>query len=413
VRRTILATAEAIAAEANQIAPSFVQDQGTIAIEVLPATIWGAGQNRVRATFAEAGAEYRDLKVVGAGTARWAAAAIRLACRRLEEGSQIVTEDAGTVVGDQDARRQIVIAAQDDPAGQTSVRLEPSAAAGVYIADEPEIHLHPAAVQSVRSWLSRLSETAAAVFAATHSPALLDSSARQMCRVLVTREHDRTSLKVLGSSLDRDLADVSDVLGISKGELLLLTRLALFVEGPHDQIILGEWFGAGLRAASIGVHPVHGADNLAGLADSEIIGALGIRLATLTDATSVERARSVMPGTTGEKAVARLAREAKRAGREVHVFGLQQPDILYYLDEAICQIAAPAFPGWQVAVDAWSRARRRHRGSWKRWIENQYNLDLSREGVGHLARQCRQAGKVPPEVSTVMESVISLAITKP
>ena len=54
----------------------------------------------------------------------------------------------------------------------------PSAAAGFYMADEPETHLHPAAVQSVRNWLSLLSETATAVLVATHSPALLDIAAR-------------------------------------------------------------------------------------------------------------------------------------------------------------------------------------------------------------------------------------------
>jgi hypothetical protein len=53
VRGTVLATAATIAAEANQIAPDFFRSQGTIAIEVLPSSVWGAGQNRVRATFAD------------------------------------------------------------------------------------------------------------------------------------------------------------------------------------------------------------------------------------------------------------------------------------------------------------------------------------------------------------------------
>jgi hypothetical protein len=46
--------------------------------------------------------------------------------------------------------------------------------------------------------------------------------------------------------------------------LPLLTRLAVFVEGPHDQIILEEWFGEELRSAGIRVYPVHGVDNLTG-----------------------------------------------------------------------------------------------------------------------------------------------------
>ena len=44
-------------------------------VEVLPVSVWGADRPRVRATFAPAGKEARDLQVVGAGMARWAAAA--------------------------------------------------------------------------------------------------------------------------------------------------------------------------------------------------------------------------------------------------------------------------------------------------------------------------------------------------
>ena len=135
----------------------------------------------------------------------------------------------------------------------------PSAAAGFYIADEPETHLHPAAVQSVRNWLSRLSETATTVLVATYSPARLDSAARQVHRT-------------------------------------------------HDQIILEEWFGQDLRAAGVRVYPVHSTDNMPGLAESEITAALGIWIATLTDGTSVQRgstgtpqrpARGQWPGSPG------------------------------------------------------------------------------------------------------------------
>ena len=171
----------------------------------------------------------------------------------------------------------------------------PSAAAGFYIADEPDTHLHPAAVQSVRNWLSRLSETATAVLVATHSPALLDSAARQVHRVLVTREDELTTLRELTGALDQELARVSESLGISAGELLLMTRLVLFLEGPHDQMILEEWFGQDLRAAGVRVYPVHGADNMPGLAESEITAALGIRIATLRRSLRPERQHGYPP----------------------------------------------------------------------------------------------------------------------
>jgi hypothetical protein len=407
VRHSVLAAAKLIEAEANKVAPGFVAEQGMIGIEILPVSVWGGGLPRVRATFTEYGDEARDLKVVGAGTARWVAAAVRLACRRLEAGRQVVTDDAGAIVTDEAEKRRIVTQARQAPLTQHAVRLEPSDAAAVYIADEPEAHLHPAALQSVRQWLTRLAATAATVLVATHSTALLDSTSELVQRVLVTRSQDRTHLRRMTGSLAGELARVADDLGLTRGELLLMTRLALFVEGPHDQIILEEWFGDDLQAAGIHVFPVHGVDNLPGLAESEITTALGIRIATLSDDTSLPRASSGSPRTRGEQAVSRLLAEAARSGIQVRAVGLDKPDILYYLDEAICQRTAPAFPGWDAAQA--ERSNTGSRAPWKRWVEDQYALPLTRESIRQLARTCRQEEKIPAELAQKIQELTAYA----
>lgn len=188
-----------------------------------------------------------------------------------------------------------------------------------------------------------------------------------------------------------------------------MTRLALFVEGPHDQIILDEWFDDDLRGAGIRVLPVHGVDNLPGLADSEITAALGIRIATLSDSTSISRAVAGRPRTRGDTAVGRLLAEAARAGIEVHVVGLREPDILYYLDETICRQVSPAFPGWQVAAD--ERVNAGTHMPWKKWVESQYGLPLSREGIRQLARMCRKQHKIPAELAQKIHSLIAYAAT--
>ena len=257
----------------------------------------------------------------------------------------------------------------------------------------------------MRNWLSQLAETAAMVLVATHSPALLDSPTELIHRILVLREDDSTKLHPMTGALGEELASVSETLGLTKGELLLMTRLALFVEGPHDQIILDEWFGQDLRVAGVRVLPVHGALQLPGLAESEIIAALGIRIAALTDETSVARIASRTPRTTGEIAVTRLIAEAKRAGINVHAVGLSQPDILYYLDETICRKSAPKFPGWQAAVSASARAGRRRK--WKRWVEPEYHLSLSRDNIRDLARECREQHKIPAELSRMISGLIA------
>jgi energy-coupling factor transporter ATP-binding protein EcfA2 len=407
VRHSIRAAAKVIEAEANRVAPGFVTRQGTIGIEILPVSVWGGGLPRVRATFTEPGQETRDLTVVGAGTARWAAAAARLACRRLQAGRQVVADDAGTPVEDAAEKRRIVRLARSAPFTQQAVHLEPSDAPAVYIADEPEAHLHPTALHSVRKWLTELAEKATTVLVATHSYALLDSTSELVNRVHVGRNEDGTQLRHMTGALDEELERVSEDLGISRGEILLTTRLALFVEGPHDQIILDEWFGDVLRGAGIRVFPVHGVDNLPNLADSEITAALGIRIATLSDDTSPSRASSGRPRTRGDHAVGRLLEEAARAGIKVHPVGLDQGDILYYLDETICRQVAPAFPGWGAAETERRNARSRKR--WKRWVEDQYTLPLTREGVRRLARMCRQEHKIPAELTRKVHGLAAYA----
>ena len=408
VRHSVLATARLIEAEANRIAPSFVQSQGAIGREVLPVAVWEASDHRVRATFAEReDDEPRDLRVVGAGTARWVAAAVRLACRRLEAAEQIVVDETGASVTAEEVKREIIQNARREALTQAAVRLEPADAPGSYIVDEPEAHLHPAAVRSVRDWLIRLAGSAATVLVATHSPALLDGASALINRILVHRTGEGTELRLMTGALADELAAVSDDLGITKGELLLFTRLAVFVEGPHDQIILDEWFGEELRSAGIRVYPVHGVDNLTGLAESEIIAAIGIRIATLSDDTSIRRVESARVRTRGESAVTRLINEAARTGLQVRPVGLQQPDILYYLDKIVCQQAAPAFPGWPEA--AAERAREGSREPWKRWVESRYSLDLSRDSVRNLSRQCRRHDKIPAELRVAIQELLRSA----
>jgi hypothetical protein len=404
VRHSILAVARMIEAEANRVAPSFVRGQGTIGIEVLPLSAWGSGQHRVRATFTEPDGRRRDLKVTGSGTARWVTAAVRLACRRLEAGQQVVTDAGQARVGDMEAARQIVRAARLSPLTQDSVRLEPSDAPGFYIVDEPEGHLHPAAIRSVRDWLTQLAQTAATVLVATHSPILLDSTSELATRVLVLPGENGTELRSLTAV---ELADASDILGLTQGELLLMTRLALFVEGLHDQIILTEWFADELSAAGIRVFSVRGVDNLLALVESEIVAAVGMRIATLSDSTSIPRVRSGKLKSRGDRVIARLLHETANAGIEVKAVGLNRADILHYLDDQVCQQAAPRFPGWEAATA--EHAGSGTRDPWKRWVTSRYGLSLTSDSIRNLAAECRRRGKIPAEITAAIQALAAYA----
>jgi AAA domain, putative AbiEii toxin, Type IV TA system len=413
VRHSILAVAAVIEQEANRVAPSFIQDQGLIGVEVLPMSVWGLEDHRVRVTFTGRDGERRDVRVVGAGTARWAAAAVQLACRRLEKGRRVVTDQAGIVVGDLEATRELVQAARTEPLSQSTVRLEPLNAPGVYVVDEPEAHLHPLAIASIRAWLEGLARAAGTtVLAATHSPILLNTSSGHATRVLVLPRDGGTELHPVASTMDDRLAAAANELGITRGDLLLMTRLGVFVEGPHDVIILSEWFGDELRGSGIRVFPAHGADNFGeitttkpGLVGSEIIGALGIRMAVISDKRP----------TRGERTTNRVVREGNQQGYSITAFDLSEEDILFYLDEQVCREFAPHFPGWQDARNAAHRAERRNRDArkWKKWISESYGLDLSRDGVRQIAAECRRENHIAPELRDMVQQLTALAATYP
>jgi predicted ATP-dependent endonuclease of OLD family len=98
------------------------------------------------------------------------------------------------------------------------------------VIDEPEAHLHPSAIASVRAWLEELARAVeTTVLAATHSPILPYTSSGQATRVLVLLREGRTELKPIASTMDDQLAAAADELRITKGDLLLMTRLGVFV----------------------------------------------------------------------------------------------------------------------------------------------------------------------------------------
>ena len=201
-------------------------------------------------------------------------------------------------------------------------------------------------------------------------------------------------------------------LGITKGDLLLMTRLGVFVEGPHDVIILSEWFGDELRESGIRIFPAHGADNFEeittakpGLVGSEIIGALGIRIAVISDKRTAG----------GEPTTKRIVREGRQEGYNITDMDLSEEDILFYLDEQVCREFPADFPGWRAARDAARRAERRNRDArkWKRWISDTYGLELSRGGIRRIAAECKRKSRVAPELRHIIGQLIALATTSP
>lgn len=227
--------------------------------------------------------------------------------------------------------------------------------------------------------------------------------------VVVSRNANVTELRLVEGSALQAVSAINEQVGLTTGELLLLTRLVLFVEGEHDRAVIEEWFGEDLAKAAVRVVPLRGIDNLVGLPQSGIVQALGLPMAVLADDTDVVAAREGRPRTRGERAVADFLEDAQQHGLAVKAVGLSRPDIIDYLDADICRRVAPDFPGWSEARRAAGQAGYSSSNETKKWISCNYNLRLTTDGVRDLAKQCREAGLIPDEISGGIRRILDLA----
>ncbi|MGQ0433892.1 MAG: AAA family ATPase [Microthrixaceae bacterium] len=418
VRPALQQLADELSRRANSFCPSFISQQGSIEILVIAPTEWRPDTPRTRVMFREPSNSPRGIRLLGAATSRWCAAALRLAVAELgaadwsdDTGQAIKLNDAPLCVGRSSVplSRRFGVAAEE---GQLLAVARPTYPTGVnalYLFDEPEANLHPGAVRSVVEWLHALAQRTLGVVVATHNRDFLSLPPDRARLVYLRRSGDRTELvDVPGGDIKAVDGALGEV-GITRGDLLQQTRLMLFVEGPHDQIVLGELIGDELAQARIRLVPMHGTKNMNALIESEIVGELGIQMGVLTDNTRASSQRKGRP-TAEEDALNRLQQEARVSGRSIRSFGLSERDILQYLHVDACRELAPRFPGWTNAAHQW-----RQSGSpqgFKQFVTAEYGLRLDRRTIQLLARRTREI-QVPPELQRLRAELTSFADGEP
>jgi hypothetical protein len=300
IRPTMVAAATVLTRRANELAPAFVKERGTIAIQALPPTLWAERPDRVAIAVIERDdSQPYNLDAVGSGVARWVAASLRLAGRELRHATREVLDEAGAVITDPKQANRLLKDLRET-ADNTRIRLvpKPGRLPALYLVDEPEAHLHPAAVRSVADWLHQLSQQANGVIVATHERAFLEFSPEAATLVLASQEEGGARLTWVSGDRIQALERIRHEMGLSRADLLQLTRLILFVEGPHDVAVLEGMFADRLRAAGVCLIPIHGTDNVLALVDSEVIAALGIHTRVLFDHTNVQAVHSRRPSST-------------------------------------------------------------------------------------------------------------------
>lgn len=130
--------------------------------------------------------------------------------------------------------------------------------ASILAIEEPESHLHPAAIHQVNEIIQEISKTSQVILT-THNPLFVD------------RENVKANIIVTdgGATPAKSIASIRDLLGIKASDNLMHANYALVVEGEEDAIALkallptlSDKLARALRNNLLIIEPIGGAGNL-------------------------------------------------------------------------------------------------------------------------------------------------------
>lgn len=388
VRPAMTECAARLSTLASDLLPDFLD--GAIDVDIQPPFVWHAGgQTNVGYVERSGPRRWEQADAYGQGTARWLAAAIQIALHLMARYPDL----------------------------NNLRELTPKQFAGsVLLIDEPEAHLHPAAVASTVRWCRRMVELGFTVVVASHHDEYLRAAGDGVSLVHVTRDSSsgRTQARSLPSARTTRLLELAEDVGMNPAAALALHRAVLFVEGPLDEAMLLEYAELELDAAGIKVIPIHGTKNLEGLVAVELVTELGINMGVLTDATDpvTMAERSGRKRSSEERKVLKVLQIAREKGLpEPALFGVPEADLLFALPtEGIRDYLQGPFPEWSALVAECRQALGKGPSdsvNWKSYAQEHYGLPIATAaGVRHIVRALDLANVPLPSIRRVVDEVI-------
>ena len=294
---------------ANLLAPTFLGFAGGITIGLKPLTEWSE-ENRLIIQFEDQfGAHASD--ELPSGWARWVGISVLMASRHLLESDLwlLPNHDVECPEGWDDEAWGIVNGAAEVMEEPTSAHkcfeVEPSGSSQtILVIDEPEAHLHPDAVTSVKEWLSQnLAETGISAVIATHAPAFMDYTLDEATIFGIwppgssldgNQESRCSSLEEASSDFVKWVEEHGTALGVESLGGLFIKRGFLCVEGIHDQDVLERFYKKELDENRIGLVVNWGIPDKLGhrrLADSRFLRYAHKPVALLLDNAVLDRVR--------------------------------------------------------------------------------------------------------------------------
>jgi hypothetical protein len=387
VRPVVPKLVEGFASLATHLLPDFIEGE---VLAKFPVPDW-PGSASVLVQFQEPGEQpANSVADVGRGAARWIAAAIQIALHVIQHREDIVRDgNTGTFSGH------------------------------VLFIDEPEAHLHPAAVSSIVRWCQKMVRLGFNVVVASHHEEFLRASGDGQTLVHITRDPvcKRTKAATLPSSRTTRLLELASDVGMHPAAALSIQRAVLFVEGPLDEALIDEYRGLELDSGGVRIIPIHGTKNLEGLVAVELVTDLGIRTGILTDntdpTTMLERAKRKR--SSEEKKILDVIRIADEKGLpRPTLFGVPEADLLFALPaDAIRRHSCPTFPGWTELVAECRQSLGKTQSdsvNWKSYAAERYGLHIDTPGgVRELVRALDLAGIELPSVQRVVDQIMEWA----
>lgn len=389
-----------VAQRANEIAPKFVLQYGVIRLDVRDG--FGPWDPPVLTVRQIDGKNRWNIRDLGRGVASWAAAAVRIALAQIEDALWGVEVD-GHWVGTryrpgwqpprclQWLRDEVNLGIRPTPQAAFDLMFrEPTRLAArlldplphVYLFDEPERHLHLAAVRDVLEVVDGVVQLGAACVVATHAPALIDLPESRSLLVLAvpgvprdTRVDDGDAERAdrpTGSSPNNRLEVSAGIglgelrrraseIGVDPSSLLHITKGIIFVEGTNDKWVIERFFKDALAGGKVEVLPLSGGRAVTGLAELALLWTLGKPVVVMLDNVRRELLNRLLRGRTDFKAlrpeeqwVASLSTSLRRKNIQLHVTGIDAPDIICSIADSDISAAITAlggnvagFPGWR------------------------------------------------------------------
>lgn len=304
----------------------------------------------------------------------------------------------------------------------------------VVVLDEPEGALHRTAERHLVKGLKALSTAlnGAAIIVATHSPEFLsDVGVRQ---VHVHRARDGLALaSTVTVGVQGDLqGEISlDDLGLGRADALHLARVVLAVEGPHDEAVLEAIAAETIVETRSLLVRMHGAKHAPAILDAQILITMtdahilvvvdNIASRLLTPIWDALRSQADVGDQRGAQAqvdllrklpggealwLSQLAERALALGRldRLSLFGLGEPDIIFYLDPSRFGLHEP----WVTLHREWKAEHKASDDDFKSWLRRTKGAKISTGKIGAAARALDQ---LPRDLEELKMRVVELSFS--